>query len=311
MPKIKMKSPAESLTIRAAFKDYAIHKEALGVKEKTLETYWQQLHAISKHLDLDMTFAELTKKDLDMMIISMKRSGLAQNSISSYVRMLKAYLTWCNSEGFTRCNLPTYKQQEVVKGFYTDEELERLLKRPSPDCDFCEYRNWVIINFFLNCGCRASTVRNMRTQDVSLESRQAVFRHTKTGKVQVIPLCTKMVNILRSYISIRGGQDEEPLFCTEQGTMMTEYGLRLAIAKYNKSRGVKKTSLHLFRHTFARKYLLDCKGNAFMLQKLLGHSTLKMTRHYCAIYDADIAENFDQYSPLAQMNKTREKLIRK
>ena len=82
MPKIKMKSPAESLTIRAAFKDYAIHKEALGVKEKTLETYWQQLHAISKHLDLDMTFAELTKKDLDMMIISMKRSGLAQNSIN-------------------------------------------------------------------------------------------------------------------------------------------------------------------------------------------------------------------------------------
>jgi len=48
-----------------------------------------------------------------------------------------------------------------------------------------------------------------------------------------------------------------------------------------------------------------------MLQKLLGHSTLKMTRHYCAIYDADIAQDFDRFSPLAQMNKTKEKLIHK
>ena len=35
-----------------------------------------------------------------------------------------------------------------------------------------------------------------------------------------------------------------------------------------------------FRHTFARKYLLDCGGNAFTLGKLLGDSAPDITKHY-------------------------------
>ena len=64
----------------------------------------------------------------------------------------------------------------------------------------------------------------------------------------------------------------------------------------------------MFRHTFARKYLVDCGGDAFMLQKLLGHSTLVMTKRYCAIFDADIAKNYDRVSPLAQMYHPKEKI---
>ena len=85
------------------------------------------------------------------------------------------------------------------------------------------------------------------------------------------------------------------------GSQLTENGLRQSIARYNARRGVQKTSIHLFRHTFARKYLIDCGGDAFTLQKLLGHSTLAMTKHYCAIYDADLTKNYDNFSPLAQM----------
>ena len=100
-----------------------------------------------------------------------------------------------------------------------------------------------------------------------------------------------MVSILREYQQIRGGGPTDYLFCDEMGNQFSENGLRLAVARYNKSRGVDKTSVHLFRHTFARKYLIDCGGNAFTLQKLLGHSTLKMTKHYCNVFDADIAKN--------------------
>jgi len=90
--------------------------------------------------------------------------------------------------------------------------------------------------------------------------------------------------------------------------MLSPNALRLAVERYNRSRGVEKTSIHLFRHTFARKYLIDCGGDAFMLQKLLGHSTLKMTRHYCNIYDADLARNFDRLSPLAIMSQQKQKI---
>ena len=50
----------------------------------------------------------------------------------------------------------------------------------------------------------------------------------------------------------------------------------------------------------------DCGGDAFTLQRLMGHSTLNMTKHYCSIYDADIAKNYDRVSPLAQIQKPRE-----
>ena len=50
---------------------------------------------------------------------------------------------------------------------------------------------------------------------------------------------------------------------------------------------------------------VDCGGDAFMLQKLLGHSTLAMTKHYCAIYDADISKNYDRFSPWRNYSKPK------
>ena len=238
----------------------------------------------------------------------MRGAGLAHNTIATYVRIVKTFLNWCRAEGIADIVVPNIREKETVKETYTDEELEVLLRRPAADCQFCEYRNWVIVNFLLNSGCRAATIRNIQNRDVMLADSQVVFRHTKNGKIQVIPLCSRMVNVLRGYMSIRGGEATDYLFCDEYGGMLTENALRLAIARYNQRRGVQKTSIHLFRHTFARKYLVDCGGDAFTLQKLLGHSTLAMTKRYCALFDADIAKNYDRLSPLAQMYHSREKI---
>lgn len=311
MPRKRIERANKTATIAEVFPRFVTSKEAAGVSQTTARMYHSHLHCISKHLDLDTSFEELTKSDLEDMIVSMRRSGLAHNSIASYTRVFRTFLKWCAEEGLTEIRLPNIKDKETVKPTYTDDELERLLRKPDSRCDFTEFRNWTIVNFFLNCGCRAATVRNIQNRDVDLRAKQIIFRHTKNGKVQAIPLCSTMVNILLDYMDIRQGEPEEFLFCSEFGEQLTEQALRSAIVKYNHRRGVKKTSLHLFRHTFARKYLVDCGGDAFTLQTLLGHKTLTMTRHYCAIYDADIANNFDRVSPLAQMQKPKEKIRRK
>ncbi len=262
-------------------------------------------------MDITMPFDSLTKRDLEQMVVSMRVAGLAHNSIATYLRVFNTFLRWCQREGLTELVVPNIKEKDTVKETYTDSELALLLGRPGKKSDFCEYRNWVIVNYLLNSGCRAATVRNIQNRDVDLENRQIIFRHTKSGKIQVSPLCSQMVSILKDYMALRRGKPEEYLFCNQYGEMLTENALRLAIAHYNKSRGVQKTSLHLFRHTFARKYLVDCGGNAFTLQRLLGHSTLSMSKRYCTIYDADIARNYDSFSPLAQLSKPPREKIRR
>jgi integrase/recombinase XerD len=297
---------AGAVSLNDVFPRFVSAKIAEGVSDKTAKMYQQHFHSISKHLDVSAPLDELTQDDINSFVVSMRKSGLAHNSISSYARVLRTMLKWCREQGYTNAYVPPIKDRETVKETYSDSELSALLRKPDKSCDFTEYRNWAIINFLLNCGCRASTIRNIQNRDVDLSSKQVAFRHTKTGKVQIIPLCSMMVNVLRDYMIVRKGSPADYLFCNEYGDKMTEEALREAIHRYNHRRGVQKTSIHAFRHTFARKYLVDCGGDAFTLQKLLGHSTLQMTKHYCAIYDQDIARNFDSISPLAQLQKTRE-----
>ena len=308
MAKIKL---VVSATIEETFSDFIISRKTKGLAEKTLQSYQSQFQAVARHMDVKMDIAMLQKADLDAMIISMRDASLSPNSINSYTRTLKSFFSWCNEQGITRLNIPLYKAEETVKETYSDAELAALLKKPDiRKATFAEYRDWVIINFLLNCGSRAATVRAIQIRDVDMDGGMVFYRHTKNRKAQVIPLCSAMVAILREYLRHRGGEAADYLFCTETGSQLTENGLRQSIARYNTRRGVQKTSIHLFRHTFARKYLIDCGGDAFTLQKLLGHSTLAMTKHYCAIFDADLTKNYDNFSPLAQMksNSTRIKM---
>ena len=306
MAKITMKSSA---SVAETFEDFLINRKARGLADKTLKTYKQHFSAISRHLDVDKPIDNLNGTDLDEMTASMRDAGLSSNSIGSYVRVFKSFLSWCNQERITRLNIPLYKAEETVKETYTDEELEILLKKPNiRRCTFAEYRSWVIVNVLVNNGIRAASIRAIKNKDVDLDSLMIYLRHTKSKKAQAIPLCEMLRGVLREYMRIRGGGPDDFLFPNDSGEQLTENGLRCSIASYNRRRGVQKTSIHLFRHTFAKKYLVDCGGNAFTLQRLLGHSTLDMTKHYCAIFDADIARDYDSFSPLVKLKSGSTKI---
>ena len=243
-------------SVEEVFNDFVLSQTAQGLSDITIATYRHHIRSISNHLDIQKPLEALTRKDLEAMVVSMRVAGLAHNSISSYCRVLRTFLNWCKRSGMNVPELPNIKDKETVKEAYTDAELLALLKRPAKNCSFCEYRNWVIVNFLMNSGCRSATIRNIQNRDVDLDTRQIILRHNKNGKIQTVPLCSQMVSILREYMPIRSGTPEDYLFCDQYGGMLSMNGLRLAVARHNQSRGVEKTSTHLYRHTFARKYLL-------------------------------------------------------
>lgn len=156
----------DSATIEGLFQQFLSASTAQGLSEKTIQTYRSHLHCISKHLDISLPISQLNRTMLTEMISSMRNNGLSSNSISSYVRALKSFLTWYRGEGYTSVTIPSFKAKDTVKETYSDDELRKLLERPKANCSFCEYRNWVIVQFLLNSGCRAATIRNIQNRDM-------------------------------------------------------------------------------------------------------------------------------------------------
>ena len=188
-------------SVAEVFEDFVISQTAQDLSDITIANYRHHFHSISRHLDIWQPMEALTKSKLEAMVVSMRKSGLAHNSISSYCRVLRTFLGWCQREGMTVPSLPHIKDKETVKETYTDAELAIILKRPDKNCSFCEYRNWVIVNFLMNCGCRSASLRNIQNRDVDLDTRQVILRHNKNGKIQAVPLCSVMVSIVSHPLS--------------------------------------------------------------------------------------------------------------
>ena len=194
---------------------------------------------------------------------------------------------------------PLLKEDETVKEPYTEEELQRLLRRPASN-SWAEWRVWAAINTFLATGVRASTLLAIRILDVDFEHNTILLKKLKNRKQQMIPVSESLGNVLNDYLKLWDWNSEDYLFPTITNTQMNVHSLESAVRKYNIARGVSKTSLHLFRHTFAKNYVL-AGGGMIQLQSILGHSTLEMTRKYIHLYGQDIHRDFDKLNPLNNM----------
>ena len=112
--KIK-RTPQAALSIKGAFDEFVVAQTAKGFSESTIKNYHSHFHSISKHFDIEKPFGELTQADIDGMIVSMRESGLATNSISSYLRVFKTFMNWSQQQGYTTLTVPNYKQVETAK----------------------------------------------------------------------------------------------------------------------------------------------------------------------------------------------------
>ena len=61
-----------------------------------------------------------------------------------------------------------------------------------------------------------------------------------------------------------------------------------------------RCSPHTFRHTFAKKSLVN-GGDLFALQKILGHSSLEVVRLYVNLATADVHSQQRKYGPVDMM----------
>ena len=287
------------------FKMFSAEKKVLGVSEVTIKNYENSLKRFfSYNSCVDVVAAEISGGDILEFVSHLQEEDLSVAAINHYLRDLRAFFRWCSRMGYMeQLDIKMVKGQESIKETYSEDELKKLLRRPEKDA-YCEWRSWAVINWILATGNRAKTVCNVKMQDINIPDGEIILRETKNKRVQAIPMSTELSFVLKQFIrDFRSGAGEEDyLFCNVAGERLTENALKLSIYDYNRSRGVNRTSIHAFRHTFAKMWIQN-NGDVFRLQKMLGHATLDMTRNYVNLFSADLKSGFDEYSPLDRITR--------
>jgi integrase/recombinase XerD len=151
----------------------------------------------------------------------------------------------------------------------------------------------------LDTGCRISEALTLRVRSIDLDNL-LVTLDGKGDKQRVVPFSFDLRKAFFRYISDFERKPDSLLLASRNETAM-QYRNALRCVKNLCIRlgfDPPARTLHAFRHTFAVNYLRR-GGSVFHLQKVLGHSTLEMTRRYANLMTEDLQAIHERVSLLS------------
>lgn len=227
----------------------------------------------------------------------------------------RAFFNYLHREGFLDQNpmdrVEKPKTKQKVISTFSLEQIETLLSSCDPKT-FLGCRDRAIVVVLLDCGLRASELCGLEVGDVDWTEQTLLVRQAKGGKSRVVPFGENCRRVLSLWIGRRGNSDSQALFITQYGDGFDKWRLYDIIrtrCDQAKISGVR-CSPHTLRHSMAVSYLRN-GGDCFSLQKLLGHSSLDMTRKYAELSQTDVQEKHRLFSPADRLQSAKQKSGRK
>ncbi len=304
----------KEITLNEAFKDFILDGRIRNLSERTEEFYQFTWDCFRKEMPQVKTMNQINLKVFNQYVLKLRKMDIAPVTVNNRMRGVRTFFNYLINNGYIEpFKITIKKAQKPLKETYSDEELQILLEKPTkPELDnsFALYRDWVIVNYLISTGNRASTIVNLKVKDVDLASGYVKLNHTKNKKQQIIPLPDQTVKILNEYIRHFNPKNDMWLFPSIYGTRLTVNGLSNNIAKYNKKRGIEKRGVHLFRHTFAKMWIMN-GGDIFTLKNMMGHSSIEILQEYVQLYSNENKINNDKYNPMNNLSvptRTRMKI---
>lgn len=259
---------------------------------------------------------EVDKSHVRHYIKEMDDRNLSNTTINGKLRYLRSFFNIVIeeelvSEDFVNPleGISLRKENWNVKKHLSKEDLEKLLEYPDKRT-FTGMRNYMCMLLMLGTGIRPSELLALNVDDCKEYHIIVRDEVSKTGEMRILPLSTGLRKELYKYLKIKGDWGGDILFPNYEGKRLSTRGLSDAIKRIAEKAGLDKNSVgaYSFRHTFAINYLRE-GGDPLKLQKLLGHTTLEMTRRYVRWDVEDLKSDFDQRSIAEQLikNKKRER----
>jgi integrase/recombinase XerD len=202
-----------------------------------------------------------------------------------------------------------YVKEDIQISTFSDHHIRQMLNYYRRIKDrtrsFQAYRNHTMIIFLLGTGARLGEMINLKWSDVDLVNGSI----TVYGKKRIqssIPITQKLVKELAEY----------KIFCEQHFKQLSEY---VFVSKKNNQLAVDtvknifkhlknvmgfkdvRLSAHTFRHTFAKRYLMN-GGDLFSLQRMLRHSQISMTQRYVNLFGTELRELNNRHNPLNELD---------
>lgn len=175
------------------------------------------------------------------------------------------------------------KRSKVLPNVLSKEEIKMLLNAHS------NIKHKMMLSLMYSCGLRRSELLNLKPTDIDSKRNIVIIRQAKGKKDRIVPLSTKILEMLRNYYIaykpktwLFEGQAENTKY--DGRSLSNVLKQALAKTKINKS-----VSLHWLRHSYAT-HLLESGTDLRYIQELLGHSSSKTTEIYTHVSTKSIQQ---------------------
>jgi len=288
--------------VSGAIARYLRHHRAMGSTAKTLKWHETSLGQFAAFIGGDGDDVQhLAADNLRAFIAHAQDRGLAQASVATRARSVKAFGKWLMAEEylgrdpFARVKQP--RVEDTPMPTFTPQEIDRLLAACRGETR-TGLRDSAMLVLMFSTGLRASEVVGLRVEDVDWEKGVIIVRRGKGGKLRVVPLGRLVERALTRYLDSRQRRPKPgvcSVFVSYYGEAFTYDALYQAVKARGTQAGVD-VNPHKFRHSCAIQYLRN-GGRVETLRAMLGHTSLRMTLHYARVAAVDLTEAHETCDP--------------
>jgi integrase/recombinase XerD len=255
-----------------------------NVSPRTIEFLRQSWTAFERTLP-DVTDSEqLAEPNLGLRFIGgLRDSGsLKPVSVNTYIRGINTFLSWLHREASvlnSRIAIRQLRVETTIPTTLSSDDLMRLIKY-KPTC-VSQRRVHTIAMTIIDTGLRVNEVITMRRDCVDMDAM--VLRVMGKGrKERLVPFSAELRRLLYRWDAseLTGTSSTSYLFPSRSGGLLMHRNLRRDYGVMLTRVGLSGVgAFHRLRHTFASAFVRN-NGNAFHLQRILGHSDIRTTQIY-------------------------------
>jgi integrase/recombinase XerD len=245
-----------------------------------------------------------SQDELKEAVMRMREKGLKATGCNSAIRAINTYTHWVSEGSDVKCGpackhpkIAQLKEPQLLLPTFTEQQI-RLLVAWKPTRKY-QRRLHLLTLFLLDTGCRISEALSLRVSEIDFENL-LVTLDGKGRKQRVVPFSFELRRAMYRYCRESNCNPDHLLFANGTQTRLGRRNVLRDVKLLCRRLGFAAPgrTLHAFRHTFAVNYLRR-GGSVFHLQKVLGHSTLEMTRRYANLVTADLQAVHERVSLLS------------